>query len=121
MYSPSGSAILQERDEREPEPVAERRRFPRHFGLMHAIAECGGDRLPASVDNISSNGIQIRFAGGFPTAAIDHITLPQYCVRLACEPVWQSGDSGGLRFKDRPYEVTQRLPVALRDKLLPTG
>lgn len=121
MHSPSGSAILQERDERELDSVEERRRFPRHFDLMHAIAECGGDRLPASVDNISSNGIQVRFANGFPKGPIDYITLPQYCIRLACEPVWQSGDSGGLRFKDRPYEVVQRLPVELRDKLLPTA
>lgn len=121
MHATSGSAILQDRDNPGFEPVEERRRFPRHLGLMHAIAECGGDKLPASVDNISSNGIQVRFANGFPEGPIDHITLPQYGVRLACEPVWRSGDSGGFRFTDRPYEVVQRLPVSLRDKLLPSA
>ena len=97
----------------------ERRRFIRMPAMTSAVAECGERYLNAFVHDISSNGLGISFVDELPGGPISHILLPKLSARIPCKTVWQSGSRYGLQFRERPYEVTGKLPLDLRQHLLP--
>ncbi len=97
---------------------AERRRFIRVAADLIGLVECKGRYSTAYLRDISSNGAHLFFVDKLPAGAVRSIVIPRLNQRLICETVWRKGRSIGVQFKERPYEITQKMPVSLRQQML---
>ena len=105
----------------KPANPMERRRFVRVAADLIGLVECKGRYSTAYVRDISSNGAHLFFVDKLPAGAVHSIVIPRLNQRLICETVWQKGRSIGIQFKERPYEITQKMPVSLRQQMLPAA
>lgn len=94
--------------------IRERRRYFRHPVEIPATLACGGgQKLKATVTNISEGGLAIFFCGKFPVGSVSaNFTLPGAATPLEpkVQVAWMD-ESGraGLRFVDLPKDSRKQL------------
>lgn len=98
---------------------AQRRRFARIAASQTAIAECGERYYTVNLIDISSNGARILVNPTLDVDSMTHLIIPDIGGRLRCEKVWQDGRTVGLRFLEKPYEVSQKMAASMRRLMVP--
>ncbi len=107
--------------------LREQRRYFRHpVEIPAAIAFGQGDKLKATVTNISEGGMAIFFRGKMPKGGVSTANFKLPGVATPLEPKIQIAwvdDSGraGLRFIDMPKESRQQLDQWLSDQIEKTN
>jgi hypothetical protein len=97
----------------------QRRRFARIAANQLAVAECGERYYTVKLIDLSSNGARIEVSGNFDLPTMTHLIIPDIGGRLRCERVWQDGNTVGLRFLEKPYEVSQKMAASVRRLMVP--
>lgn len=102
-----------------PAPKVQRRRFARIAAAQTAVAECGERYFTVNLIDISSNGARILVNPSLDVDSMTHLIIPDIGGRLRCEKVWQDGRTVGLRFLEKPYEVSQKMSAPMRRLMVP--
>lgn len=97
----------------------QRRRFARIAANQLAIAECGERYFTVKLIDLSSNGARIEINENLDVLSMTHLIIPDIGGRLRCERVWQDGQIVGLRFLEKPYEVSQKMAASVRRLMVP--
>lgn len=97
----------------------QRRRFARITANQLAIAECGERYFTIKLIDLSSNGARIEIKDDLDVLTMTHLIIPDIGGRLRCERVWQDGNTVGLRFLEKPYEVSQKMTASVRRLMVP--